>query len=189
MKDKLDFSRMKVNLIVAACGKSMGIGKDGQLPWRLPSEMKYFAKMTTTSTEDKKNAVVMGRKTWESIPAKFRPLKNRLNVVLTRNSSFDPHKDGVLVSHSLETALADLRGKDEVETVWIIGGNSVYAEAIGVCHRIYMTEIMEEFPCDVFFPKPDSSLFKEVEDPNVPKDSQEENNVKYRYVVLEKSQK
>ena len=81
---------MKFNLIAAACGKSLGIGVNGELPWRLKSEMKYFAS-TTTKTKDsvKKNAIVMGRKTWESIPLKFRPLKNRLNIVLSRQSSYN----------------------------------------------------------------------------------------------------
>ena len=80
---------MKINLIVAACGKSMGIGLNGELPWRLKSEMKYFAETTTkTKDSDKINAVIMGRKTWESIPAKFRPLKNRLNVILSRQENY-----------------------------------------------------------------------------------------------------
>ena len=80
---------MKFNLIVAACGKSLGIGNNGQLPWRLQSEMKHFA-TTTKTTQDpgKQNAVIMGRKTWESIPLKFRPLKNRLNIVLSRQCDY-----------------------------------------------------------------------------------------------------
>ena len=81
---------MKVNLIVAACGKSFGIGCNGELPWRLRSEMKYFAE-TTSKTKDpnKRNAVIMGRKTWESIPSKFRPLKNRLNIVLSHQTNYN----------------------------------------------------------------------------------------------------
>ena len=80
---------MKINLIVAACGKSLGIGLNGELPWRLTSEMKYFAE-TTTKTKDpsKINAVIMGRKTWESIPMKFRPLKNRYNIILSRQANY-----------------------------------------------------------------------------------------------------
>ena len=78
---------MKFNLIVAVCGKSFGIGNNGQLPWRLKSEMKHFASTTTTTKDtSKRNAVIMGRKTWDSIPRKFRPLKNRLNLVLSRQN-------------------------------------------------------------------------------------------------------
>ena len=81
---------MKFNLIVAACGKSLGIGFNGELPWRLKSEMKHFASTTSTTKDPtKKNAVIMGRKTWESIPAKFRPLKNRFNIVLSRKSNYE----------------------------------------------------------------------------------------------------
>ncbi len=91
---------MKVNLIVAGCKvlgketKVYGIGNKGQLPWRLKNEMKFFAKMTTTTKDtSKKNAVIMGRKTWESIPEKFRPLKNRFNLILTRNATYDLKTD------------------------------------------------------------------------------------------------
>ena len=80
---------MKFNLIVAACGKSLGIGLNGELPWRLKSEMKYFAETTTKTKDiDKMNAVIMGRKTWESIPLKFRPLKNRFNVILSQQADY-----------------------------------------------------------------------------------------------------
>ena len=81
---------MIINLIVAACGKSLGIGKNGQLPWQLRREMKHFASLTSTTKDPNLcNAVIMGRKTWESIPVKFRPLKNRLNVILSRQSGFE----------------------------------------------------------------------------------------------------
>ena len=80
---------MKFNLIVAACGKSLGIGLNGELPWKLKSEMKYFAETTSKTKDiDKINAVIMGRKTWESIPLKFRPLKNRFNVILSRQADY-----------------------------------------------------------------------------------------------------
>jgi dihydrofolate reductase len=80
-------TRSPFSVIVAAT-TSGGIGKDGNLPWRLSKDMQYFKAVTTRSPEGKRNAVIMGRKTWESIPAKFRPLPDRINVVITRNANF-----------------------------------------------------------------------------------------------------
>ena len=78
----------RLTLIVAATLQN-GIGQSGRLPWRLPQEMAYFARVTTTAPEGNVNAVIMGRNTWESIPAKFKPLQKRLNVVVSRNESYD----------------------------------------------------------------------------------------------------
>lgn len=77
----------KLTLIVAAT-KTNGIGKNSRLPWRLPNEMAYFARVTSDAPEDHVNAVIMGRNTWESIPSKFKPLKGRANVVISRNPSY-----------------------------------------------------------------------------------------------------
>ena len=78
---------IRLTLIVAAT-PNHGIGKSGGLPWRLPQEMKYFARMTTTAPDNEKNAVIMGRNTWESIPLRFRPLPGRTNVVLTSREAY-----------------------------------------------------------------------------------------------------
>lgn len=78
----------KLTLIVAATVAN-GIGQNARLPWRLPREMAYFARVTSDAPEGTMNAVVMGRNTWESIPNKFRPLKERVNIVVSRNSSYD----------------------------------------------------------------------------------------------------
>ena len=78
----------RLTLIVAATSTN-GIGKGGQLPWRLPKEMAYFAKVTSAAPEGKTNAVIMGRNTWGSIPPKFRPLQRRTNVVLSRDKDLD----------------------------------------------------------------------------------------------------
>ena len=87
---------MKINLIVAGCvingnESVLGIGSNGSLPWKLPNEMRHFSKLTTGG--GKKNAVLMGRKTWESIPAKFRPLPGRFNVVLSSQQDYDIKSD------------------------------------------------------------------------------------------------
>lgn len=75
--------------IVVAATRANGIGKDGALPWRLAKEMSYFSQVTTRAPSGTMNALIMGRKTWESIPTKFRPLKERVNVVITRNRDYD----------------------------------------------------------------------------------------------------
>ena len=81
------YTMTKLTLIVAAT-TSNGIGHSSRLPWRLPHEMAYFAHVTSNAPEGKKNVVIMGRKTWESIPPKFRPLKDRLNVVISRDRDY-----------------------------------------------------------------------------------------------------
>ncbi|MQM12877.1 hypothetical protein Taro_045794 [Colocasia esculenta] len=85
----------------------MGIGKDGRLPWKLPSDLRFFKEVTLTTADPlKKNAVIMGRKTWESIPLQHRPLLGRLNVVLTRSGSFDiATAENVIICGSMNSAL------------------------------------------------------------------------------------
>lgn len=91
--------------------------------------MAYFTKMTTeTEDPNKKNVVLMGRKSWDCIPLKFRPLKNRINVVLTRNPDFVT-EDGVIFRNSLEAAIElfmEPEFRDKIETVWVIGGSHIY---------------------------------------------------------------
>ena len=94
--------KTNVNLIVALARKNYGIGINGTIPWKLPEDMGFF-KNTTIGDREKsggKNVVVMGRKTWESIPQKFRPLKDRINVVLTSKLYYDP--DGAIVINNLD---------------------------------------------------------------------------------------
>ena len=117
----------RMNIIVAAC-EGMGIGKDNTLPWSIRADLKYFAKMTSEVTDEVTtpgskvmNAVIMGRKTWESIPAKFRPLKNRLNVILTRSGS-NPGEgcDNTLTFPSLE--VSSVRGHVITSIFWNVQG-------------------------------------------------------------------
>ncbi|XP_013409720.1 dihydrofolate reductase-like [Lingula anatina] len=118
---------VKLNLVVAMCN-NRGIGINGQLPWRLRGDMNFFKKITSeTKDPEKKNAVIMGRKTWFSIPEKFRPLANRINVVLSREMKDSP--DGAHLSRSLEDALSLLSTpplSDKVESLFVIGGSAIY---------------------------------------------------------------
>jgi len=150
-------------VVVAATKDEMGIGLDGQLPWRLPKDMAYFKSLTAQTDEPGlRNAVVMGRKTWESIPAKFRPLPGRLNVVLSKsgamreatNENAAPENgktvevlpEGVLLRESLDDALETLASEEHqvnVERVFVIGGAQVYAEALASprCSAVHLTEV------------------------------------------------
>jgi dihydrofolate reductase len=140
--------------IVVAVDSRHGIGKNGALPWQLPGDMAFFRKLTTgIHAPGKRNAVVMGRKTWESIPPRFRPLKDRLNVVITRQPSLTV-PSGVIVAESLDDALS-AADREDIEGVFLIGGGAVYTEAVGhpSLQRIYWTEVRADFGCDTFFPR------------------------------------
>ncbi|XP_066955476.1 dihydrofolate reductase isoform X1 [Macrobrachium rosenbergii] len=181
----------KLNIIVAAC-ENNGIGKNGELPWKLREEMKYFSRITkTTSDPKKKNVVVMGRKTWESIPSKFRPLPGRLNVILSSQpKEYFGDTNGSIICQSFEAALEEACSQDDkLETIWVIGGSSLYEMALTSekLHRVYVTRILATIACDTFLPPLDLEKFKLVNDPAVPQEPQEESGLKYRYEVYEKS--
>ncbi|XP_001363618.1 dihydrofolate reductase [Monodelphis domestica] len=178
---------------IAAVSKNMGIGKDGDLPWPLlRNEFKYFQKMTTTpSVEGKQNLVIMGKKTWFSIPEKCRPLKDRINVVLSRELKEPPQGAHYLAS-SLDNALNLLELPelaDKVDMVWIVGGSSVYKEAMNKPghQRLFITRILQEFESDTFFPEIDLKKYKQLQDyPGVSPDVQEEKGIQYKFEVYEK---
>ena len=130
--------------IIAAIGKNNELGANNALLWNLPGDMKYFRETTRGAT------VIMGRLTFESIG---RPLPKRRNIVITRSDDYRP--EGAEVAGSLEAALDAAKADPEV---YIIGGASVYAQALPVCDEMILTEIDEEYPrADVFFPDFDRS--------------------------------
>jgi dihydrofolate reductase len=144
---------MKNFSIIAAFDSGYGIGKDGQLPWALPADLRHFKEITATVTDPaKKNAVIMGRKTWESLPQKFRPLPGRVNLVLSREGKLDLPA-GVLCSQNLEDALKQLT-KPDIENIFVIGGAQIFALALEhpLCQRLVVTHVQGEYGCDVFFP-------------------------------------
>ncbi|CAH1425899.1 unnamed protein product [Lactuca virosa] len=154
--------------VVVAATKTMGIGKDGKLPWRLPSDLKFFKNLTmTTADPAKKNAVIMGRKTWESIPVQHRPLPGRLNVILTRSESFHigSMEKNVLISGSMISALkllASSRYRLSIENVFVIGGGQILRESLNAreCDAIHLTEIETDIDCDTFIPAIDVTQFQ-----------------------------
>uniref|UniRef100_A0A0D9XZ26 Bifunctional dihydrofolate reductase-thymidylate synthase n=1 Tax=Leersia perrieri TaxID=77586 RepID=A0A0D9XZ26_9ORYZ len=152
--------------VVVAATRDMGIGKDGTLPWKLPGDLKFFKDITmTTSDPSKKNAVVMGRKTWESIPLQFRPLPGRLNIILTRSGSFDfATAENIVICASLDSALELLATTPycfTVEKTFLIGGGEVLRQSLNApyCEAIHLTDIESSIECDTFIPPIDLSVF------------------------------
>lgn len=175
---------MKPFSLIVAVDSALGIGKGGGLPWHLPSDMVHFKELTSaTDSPSLKNAVVMGRKTWESIPEKFRPLPGRINIVLTRNKSLAFPK-GVFKAGNLNDALSLIdKHKKEIESVYVIGGAEVFKEALAhpQCQKIYMTHILKCFDCDVSFPDFHSKFEESLRSPDFT-----ENATSYHFAVYQR---
>ncbi|CAH2083982.1 unnamed protein product [Euphydryas editha] len=183
-------SKVKLNLIAAAC-ENMGIGVNGTLPWRLKKEMAFFNKMTTKVKDPAKtNAIIMGRKTWDSIPNQFRPLNKRVNIVLTSqvNSLKENVSEEVIVVPSLDEAIEYINGRPDIESTWVIGGSYVYKAAIEHpnCDKIYLTEIQNTFNCDIFFPNIDKQKFHLIEEDGVPTEKQTEGDISYYFRIYKR---
>ncbi|KJH53236.1 dihydrofolate reductase [Dictyocaulus viviparus] len=157
----------KIGLIVAV-DKNLGIGRNGSLPWSLKADMKHFVDCTTNTEDPSKiNAVIMGRKCWESIPEKFRPLKNRLNIVVSRTLP-ECNDDDLIITNSFEKIVEELlygQLSTKIERVWNIGGGEIYKLALqnGMVDQIIMTKIEKDFDADVFLDGIDWNHFQEDE--------------------------
>ena len=162
--------------IIAAVAENRVIGKDNDLVWKLPKDMKYF--MDTTSGHH----VIMGRKNYESLPHKFKPLKNRVNIVVTRQSEYTA--PSTILVNSIKDGLDYAENNGESE-VFIIGGGEIYAESMDVVNRMYITEVKESFEGDTFFPEFDRNQWMEISRfPNFP---DAKHQFAYDFVVLEKA--
>ena len=146
---------------IAALSKNRVIGKNNDLPWRLPDDMRFF--METT----KGHHVVMGRKNYDSLHEKYKPLPQRTNIVITRQK--DLKAPGCIVLHSVEPALEIARKNGEKEC-FIIGGSEIYQLAMPYTTRLYMTEIDAVISGDTFFPEVDPSDWKEISRAHHPAD-------------------
>ena len=175
---------MPFNLIVAF-DKKRGIGKDNTIPWNLPEDMKRFRQITSFIPENLKkdphyhymNMVVMGRKTWDSLPEKFRPLPNRINVILSHKSKSEiaGTEDSPLVHvvNDLDQVFNLSLGQHQEKEIMIyetiiIGGSSLYQMALESphCHTLYITEIYNDFNCDTTFPKFEIQNHKKIPIPD-----------------------
>jgi len=138
--------------LIAAVSKNHVIGKNNDLPWKLPDDMKYF--METT----RQHAVIMDRKNFDSLPPKYRPLKDRLNIVISRNPAALKDYDVRAVS-SIDEAF---KQAPQSEEVFVIGGAEIFRQTLDRADRLYITEIDAVVEGDVFFPQYDKSKWKEV---------------------------
>lgn len=134
--------------IIAAVSENGVIGKDGELPWHIPEDLKHFKNLTSG------NVVIMGRKTYESIG---KPLPNRLNIVITRDTS--KHINGCITVNSIEEAIRKASSDKEI---FIIGGGEIYKKSLKFANKIYLTKIHQHIEGDTFFPTL-SNYWKEVE--------------------------
>lgn len=141
---------MSISLI-AAIAENNCIGNNNALPWHIPEDLKRFKEITSGKT------VLMGRKTWESIPEKFRPLPNRKNIVISTQQNFSV-PEGVYLYHSLSEAL-----HAHSEDLFIIGGAHMYAQTIDLADTLYITHVHQTVPGDTFFPHIDPSIWKKID--------------------------
>jgi dihydrofolate reductase len=125
------------------------IGQQGALPWHLPEDLAFFKRMTA------QDAVVMGRRTWESLPDAVRPLPRRMNLVLTRQLEFE-----ALGAHVVQSMEEAIRLVGQEKTLWLIGGSSLFKDFLPIAERVCLTEIDANFDGDTFAPPLDSPAFE-----------------------------
>jgi dihydrofolate reductase len=177
----------KFSIVIATDSKN-GIWKNNSLAWKLSKDMKYFRELTTKNTDLwKLNAVIMWKKTWESIPANFKPLPNRINCILSRkiineskNSKID---DFVLYFNSLVSCLSEIETKTNLDHIFIIGWADLYNQVLinPLLEKIYITKVLWDFDCDVFFDWVPNNFYMIEQS-----EEMEENWVKFRFEVYRK---
>jgi dihydrofolate reductase len=160
---------MKISIIVAMASNGV-IGRDNQLPWHLPADLKHF-KQTTMG-----KPILMGRKTWESIG---RPLPGRTNIVITRDSTY--LAAGCEVVNSIEAAITAAGEQDEV---MVIGGAELYRQVLPDTDTIYLTRIHEAFEGDTCFPEMHNTEWHQVE--RIDHEADEKNSHDYSFIRLER---
>lgn len=143
-----------ISIVVALGNKDRAIGKNNALLWHIPADMKRFRDITTG------HPVIMGRNTYESLPGKYRPLPNRPNIVITRQKDY-PVPKGVYLAHSLEEALEQAKKLDN-EEIYITGGAQIYAQALPIVHKLYLTIVYTDAQGDTFFPDYTKEFTKET---------------------------
>lgn len=162
---------MRLSILVAMA-KNRVIGKNNALPWHLSADLKHFKALTMG------HPVIMGRKTFESIG---RPLPGRTNIIMTHQKSYQV--SGAITVNSIGDALKVCQeGVDGNSEVFLIGGAALYRETLGLCHRIYVTEIQQDFDGDTFFPKFDMEGWQEI---SREKHFSADDKLEYHFVILD----
>ena len=161
-------------ILIAAVARNGVIGHDNQLLWHLPEDLAHFKRTTLGAP------VVMGRKTWDSLPARFRPLPGRRNVVLTRQPGWQA--PGAEVAHHLDAALAGLQ---DAQRVFVIGGAELYAAALPFADTLVLTEIDRDFEGDARFPDWDRGAF--IERSRQPGHSDAMHTLPYAFVTYQRT--
>ena len=159
-----------VTLVVAVAQNGV-IGNRGALPWRIPEDLKRFKALTMGKP------LIMGRKTWDSLPKK--PLPGRSNIVVTRDAAF--RAPGASVAHSFDSALAEAEKENPIE-IMVIGGEAIFAAALPLAHRIHLTEIMSASEGDAFMPPIEKSQWRETARAG----PYESGGLRYDFVTLER---
>lgn len=160
--------------IIVAVSEDWGIGKDNELLWHISEDLKRFKKLTSGNT------VIMGKKTWESLPR--RPLPGRKNIVLTDDP--DESIDNSVTAYSIDDAL-DKCGPDE--EIFIIGGGSIYRQFMPIADRLFITHVHKKAPADIYFPEIDRSIWEIIEKEEFKTEG--DDGIPYTYTIYEKKNK
>jgi dihydrofolate reductase len=154
--------------IIVAVSDDWGIGKDNELLWHISEDLKRFKRLTSG------NVVIMGKKTWESLPKK--PLPNRKNIVITDNP--EETFEGAITSYSIEDSLTKcVPGED----IYIIGGGSIYRQFMPLADRLFITHVHRKAPADIYFPEIDMKIWEVTE-----KEEFESGDIPYTYAIYQR---
>lgn len=157
--------------IIVAVAQNGAIGKDNKLLWHLSEDLKYFKQTTLGSP------IIMGRKTWESLP--FKPLPKRENIVISKNKDFKP--EGATLVHSTDEAVEYC---NKLEKCFIIGGETIYKALMPYCDKLYITKVHKSFEADTFFPEIDPKIWELESESQIQKD--EPSGLEFQFLVYKK---
>jgi dihydrofolate reductase len=167
---------MTISIIVAVSDNGV-IGKDNQLIWHLPADLKYFKETT------KGHAVIMGRKNYESIPEKYRPLPERINIIVSRNPDYNA--PACILVNSIEAAIDEAK-KLNINEAFIIGGGEIYRQSMHLADKLYLTRVHGDFDGDTYFDSPGIEEWKLVSSRAYPVDEANKWNHTYKLYIRNK---